>query len=545
MAFFKSILETKSRTIFLAFFALSSLVPLLIVIFIVNEYLPPIFAAEGSGLLENALTYGLAVMFLFPLLSFFIMYRWITSLERLTVNVRSKTKEVAEGSKEFADQTIDANAMSETPVIEKADYPGEENEIQIMIRSFNEIFQTAADQLAEQNHLKELLGNLIAVASDLTAELDFSRLFPMIISRITAVMSAERTSLYVIDWDARELWTKVAEGVDMIRLPLGSGISGRVAETGESINVADAWELPYHDRSFDQLNNFRTSSVLCIPVRSRTGQNIGVVQVINKKGHERFDHRDEVFLRGLASQVGIALENSLLIDELKISFNNSVSTLSAIVDAREPLTAGHSQRVTEYSLLIAKEMKLDGNEVDALRLAALLHDIGKIGIRDTILLKDGAFTPEEREEMNSHPVKTRMILDKFHFPKSVRSVPEIAFHHHEKIDGSGYPDHLTGDDLPLGSKIIAVADVFDALTSKREYPKYAGEVTMDREPMPLMKVLELLQREAGIHFEPEVVSAFLRCLPQALRLQRGVHFSPEYVDETIRHLGSGAPLCSL
>ena len=535
MTLFTPMAGEKSRKQFLIVFTLSCVIPLLIMVFIVYQYLLPLIEADLDGLLGSALTYGIAIMSLFPLLSFFLMFRWIRSLEKITGEIQMKSREVINGQKEFCEQTISLQDL-QAPATDDTRATGEENEIQSLIHSFNAIFQTAADQLAEREHLKELLASLIAVASDLTSELEFNRLFPMIIGRVTEVMEAERTSLYVIDWDTRELWTKVAEGVERITLPVGKGISGRVAETGQLLNVTDAWDLPYFDRSFDQRNHFRTRSVLCLPIKGRTGQNIGVLQVINKKEKDRFDRRDEIFLKGLASQVGIALENSLLIDELKLSFNSSISTLSAIVDARHPLTAGHSLRVTEYSLLIAKEMGLGENDIEVLRLAALLHDIGKIGIRDAILLKDGLFTPEERAEMNSHPTKTRLILENFYFPRSLRAVPEIACAHHEKIDGSGYPEGKCGDALHLGSRIIAVADVFDALTSRREYPKYTSQKTLGCGPMPLGDAIALLQQEAGSHLAPEVVAAFLRCLPQALLHFRGEHFSPEYMDETLHRL---------
>jgi len=536
MKFFKPMAEEKSRKIFLVFFVLSCLFPLLIMIFIVNQYLLPVIDADASGMLCDTLTYGFLVMLFFPLLSFFLMFRRIRALEGLTREIRAKSAEVIEGKKRFQDQTIEDRETFHIPAGGDTGAASDENEIQSLIRSFNNIFQTAADQLSEREHMKELLSNLIALASDLTAELEPSRLFPLIISRVTEVMAVERTSLYVIDWDKRELWTKVAEGIDPIALPVGKGISGRVAETGEVINVVDAWELPYFDRSFDLINNFRTRSVLCLPVKSPTGQMIGVLQVINKKEATGFDIKDEVFMKSLASQVGIALENSFLIDEARLSFNSSISTLSATVDARHPLTAGHSLRVTEYSLMIARELNLDRNDIEVLRLAAMLHDIGKIGIRDAVLLKDGVFTPEEREEMNTHPVKTKIILDKFHFPRSLRSVPEIAGRHHEMVNGKGYPDGLTGDQIPPSSKIIAVADVFDALTSRREYPKYDGDRTMDPGAMPLMQAISIIQKETGSYFALEVVSAFLRCLPRALRLYRGSHFAPEYVDEAIRRL---------
>lgn len=536
MTLFKPMAGERSRRLFFASFALSALLPLLFLIFIVYQYLLPFIDADATGLLAETLTYGSLIMFIFPLLSFFLMFRWIGSLECLADQIREKSAEIKNGTKEFAGQEITAADSLRPQVPADPQHAREENEIYSLIRSFNEIFQTAADQLIEREQLKELLANLIGVASDLTSELDFNRLFPMIIGKVTTAMAAERTSLYVIDWDKRELWTKVSEGVEMITLPLGKGISGRVAETGQPLNVTDAWELPYFDQSFDRRNHFRTRSVLCLPIRGRAGRNIGVIQVINKKGKDHFDRRDEVFLKGLASQVGIAMENSILIDELKLSFNSSILTLSAIVDARHPLTAGHSLRVTEYSLLIAKEMGLGENDIEELRLAALLHDIGKIGIRDSVLLKDGIFTREEREEMNNHPAKTRTILEKFYFPRNLCNVPVIACHHHEKVDGSGYPNGLTGDEIALGSKIISVADVFDALTSRREYPKYTDRVTLGKEPMPLGMVISLLQQETGKHFASEVVNAFLRCLPQALLHFRGEHFPPEYVDETLHRL---------
>ncbi len=342
--------------------------------------------------------------------------------------------------------------------------------------------------LEEQVALNRKLSTVLSVARDLSSELDFDRLFPLIVSNVTQVMRAERTSLYIIDWDRREVWTKVAEKVGEIRLPLGKGISGRVAETGEVINVEDAWELPYFDRSFDIRHHFRTRSVLCVPITNRTGDRIGVVQVINKMDGRGFDSGDVDLLMSLASAAGVALENSFLMEELEVSFEGAMRTLAATVDARHPLTAGHSQRVTEYSLRIAQEMNLSEDEQVVIKYAGLLHDIGKIGIKDAVLLKNGQFTPEERADMNNHPAKTRGILEKFHFPKRLREVPVIAAYHHEKVDGSGYPYGLSGEDIPLYSKILTVADVFDALTSRRDYPKYSNGVVMGFDGMPPQKV---------------------------------------------------------
>ncbi len=367
--------------------------------------------------------------------------------------------------------------------------------------------------LAHCDELNAQLNAILSVASDLASELDFNALFTLIVKKITDMMNAERTSLYLLDPDQNELWTKVAEGIDTIRVPVGQGISGRVARTGEMLNVEDAWELPFFNREFDKKNRFRTRSVLCLPIKNHAGEKIGVLQVINKKGKPRFDAQDEWFCKGLAAQVGIALENSLLHDEMKLAFKKSIQTLAATVDAKHPLTAGHSRRVTDYSMMIAKKMDLPRLAMDTLYYSALLHDIGKIGICDAVLLKNGPFTPEERLEMNTHPTQTENILNNFYFPRTLRRVPWIAACHHEKIDGTGYPRGLTGEQIPLESKIIAVADVFDALTSPRDYPKYAFGKILEERILSVEKSVRILKNDAGTHFDPDVVDAFLPCVP--------------------------------
>ena len=538
---YSSITKVKSKNLFLVFFALASLFPILIAVFVLYRHISPYLAPNEFEALSDTFSLGLCVMVLFPLMSFFLMYRWLDSLESVTSEIVFKSGEVANRQKDFAEQFIvRQNNYVDSSV--NLPHKPDENEIQSLVRSFNAVFQSAADQLEERNRLRELLSKLIGIASSLTSELDFDRLFPLIVGNVTEVMNAERTSLYVVDWDRNEIWTKVSEGVKQIRLPIGYGISGQVAKTGEMFNITDAWELPYFDRSFDIKNNFRTKSVLCIPIKSHQGRIIGVLQVINKKGKELFDEEDEVFLRGLTSQVGIALENSILVDEVLASFTSSVSTLSAVVDARHPYTAGHSERVKEYSLLIAREMKLSKDELEPLKYAAILHDIGKIGIRDDVLMKNGPYTPQDWEVMKTHPMKTKAILDKFRFPRHLNSVPEIAYLHHEKLNGEGYPNGLRGDQIPIESKIIAVADTFDAVTSKRDYPKYDafGQV-LSYDPMPLFKVIDLLKNQAGRHFDPLVVDTFIRCLPQALTLYRGNHFPTEYVDDIIHILIPNTP----
>jgi HD-GYP domain-containing protein (c-di-GMP phosphodiesterase class II) len=181
-------------------------------------------------------------------------------------------------------------------------------------------------------------------------------------------------------------------------------------------------------------------------------------------------------------------------------------------------------------------MNLSAKELEIIKYAGLLHDIGKVGIKDDVLLKCGSFTPAEKAEMETHTIKTRDILENFRFSKTLAQVPFVAAHHHEWFDGEGYPDGLMGEDIPLGSRILAVADVFDALTSLRDYPKYTSAETMGLSCMPLNEVLDTINSGAGTQFDARVVAAFLPCIEDALLKYRGTHFSSNYVTEAIERL---------
>ena len=176
-----------------------------------------------------------------------------------------------------------------------------------------------------------------------------------------------------------------------------------------------------------------------------------------------------------------------------------LKALAASIDARDPYTAGHSEKVTEYAVGICKEMNMPSDYTEVVAVAASLHDYGKIGISDALLKKEGLLTAEEYETVKTHSVKTRKILEQIDFHGPYSLVPEIAEAHHEKIDGSGYPRGLKGHEIPIGSRIIAVADFFEAITAKRLY----------RDPIPVDEAFEMLRRESDVHFSREIVDAFI------------------------------------
>lgn len=238
-------------------------------------------------------------------------------------------------------------------------------------------------------------------------------------------------------------------------------------------------------------------SVMCAPISSSA--NVwGVCYVDNLHNQKNFQEEELEFLMAVARQAGMALENLYLIDEQKITLESFISTLAASIDARDDLTAGHSARVAKYSRSCAKYMTLPPEQIKLIYYAGLLHDYGKIGTREAILCKPGRLTPEEMDHMRQHAADTHKILSKIHFTKELQAIPLIASSHHEHLDGTGYPFGLTSEQIPLGGKIIAVADFFDALTQKRHY----------REPMPIEEVMKLIDDQAGTKFEVEVVTAF-------------------------------------
>ncbi len=263
---------------------------------------------------------------------------------------------------------------------------------------------------------------------------------------------------------------------------------------------------------------------------------LGMMILYSLEMTNAFTIKDLGLITAIANQAARIIKNALLHEELRLSFDSSIRTLSATVDARHPLTAGHSERVTEISILIARKMNLPESEIRVLKFATLMHDIGKIAVPDEILLKNGRFTSEEKALMDIHPLKTREILENFYFPLVFEQVPLIASSHHEKMDGTGYPLGLKGEEIPLASRIMAVADIFDALTAKRDYPKYIDNKTMSFEPLPLSTVVSIITKGVGERFDENVVQAFLDCLPEIVACFKGIMANPN-LEEDLRYLG--------
>ncbi|GFE58997.1 HD domain-containing phosphohydrolase [Geobacter sp. AOG1] len=264
------------------------------------------------------------------------------------------------------------------------------------------------------------------------------------------------------------------------------------------INDVNEIEGDLSPRSLAFVNKLGAQSFICCPIVCED-EGLGVLAVDHLKSKRPLLQSDMSLLMGIAPMIGISIRNADLIDARGRQFRSILKVMAASIDARDPLTAGHSEKVTEYALGICTELGLSDEHRELIRVASLLHDYGKIGVPDAILKKNGMLTDDEYEIVKTHSFKTREILEQISFEGIFSKVPEIAGSHHEKLDGSGYPQGLRGKEIPLGARIIAVADFFEAITAKRHY----------RDPMTIEDAFRLLREEGGKHFDRRLVEALI------------------------------------
>lgn len=264
------------------------------------------------------------------------------------------------------------------------------------------------------------------------------------------------------------------------------------------VNNLDDIERDLSRKSVSYARELSAQSFICCPIVSN-GESIGVLAVDNVETKRPLVETDRSLLIGVASVVGTSLCNEELLKSKDRQFRSILHALAASIDARDPLTSGHSEKVTEYVLGICNQLGLPPEQREVISTAALLHDYGKIAVPDAILRKPGRLNAREQELVKVHAAQTEKILGQISFEGMYRQIPAIAGAHHEKLNGRGYPRGLRGDEIPLGARIIAVADFFEAITAKRHY----------RDPMPRDEAIALLESESGQSFEPRLVQAFL------------------------------------
>lgn len=471
------------------------------------------------------------------------------------------------------------------------------------------------------------LNAILEVAKAMAAQHNLDTLLPLIMHEAARVLEADRCSLFILDRQRGELWSRVAQGVKgEIRVPLGQGVVGAVAQSGELVNLVDAYEDPRFQRDWDLKNGYRTKSVLCVPMRDTHGEVVGVLQALNAVDGA-FDGEDEELLLTLGGQAAQAIENVMLHEEISELFEGFVQASVMAIESRDPTTAGHSGRVASLTVELAKAtehvdsgpyraLRFTDEQMQEIRYASLLHDFGKIGVREPVLVKaeklypaelelleqrfelarkdrqlasmarrvdavrvrgdrelkaieeeedrrlaadlqeldgaleflrqcnrptvlaqggferlsaigelgyldsherpvqlispaelqllsipKGSLSVVERREIESHVTHTFRFLSQIPWTRSLKRVPEIAYAHHEKLDGKGYPRAVSAEVIPVQSKMMAIADIYDALTAAdRPYKK----------ALPHQLALDILKKEAdGGQVDAELFRIFV------------------------------------
>jgi HD-GYP domain-containing protein (c-di-GMP phosphodiesterase class II) len=473
------------------------------------------------------------------------------------------------------------------------------------------------------------LQSILEVAKAMTAERDLDQLLNLILTQATWTVEADRCSLFIVDRERNELWSKLAPGArGEIRVKLGSGVAGAVALTGEVINIPDAYDDRRFDPSFDATNDYRTKSLLCVPMRDAAGEVTGVLQALNKRGGGAFTDEDAELLMALGGQAAVAIENAVLHDEISRLFEGFVRASVVAIESRDPTTAGHSGRVADLTVQLAHALErvsvgpyanlcFRPQEIQEIRYASLLHDFGKVGVSEPVLMKAeklhpseleavrqrfelarqhrtissyqrrleavkvrgpdalaeieaeeqrrlsaelaeldrtlqfvlacnrpslvaqtafeplleqlkdrtyvdsrgearpllssdevtllsiprGSLSPEERRQIERHVELTFRFLNQIPWTRTLRKVPEIAYAHHEKLNGDGYPRAIRGEDIPVQSRMMTISDIFDALTAAdRPYKK----------AVPIPAALDILHEEADAgHVDRELLRVFV------------------------------------
>lgn len=259
-------------------------------------------------------------------------------------------------------------------------------------------------------------------------------------------------------------------------------------------------------------------SVRCYLAHSlwnHSGRDTGALVLFNKQ-ERTFDTGDERVIEILARLIGQQVENAELFEQIRETFSRFARALSTAVDERDMTMAGHSLRVADYSTRVAAAMNLPELDQKRLYIAALLHDLGKVEVPEDILQKPGPLTLHETRIVQRHVEVTQTLLSRMTFPPGFEDVPGIACQHHEKIDGTGYPNGLRGEEIGLLGRILAVADVFDALTSERHY----------RAPMARDEALALLEEKSGQWFDTRVVETIRRIIDEELPEARVIDVAP-------------------
>jgi len=357
------------------------------------------------------------------------------------------------------------------------------------------------------NELKRLLytkDTLISLSQQLNSSLRLETLLDTFLLIVVGQLRVESACfLLARNWDSKVLVPSASKGVkrelvEGLRFPFDSAFCSILASHERPIDVD---ELESYPEVGEQAKAVAAAGfILCHSIHVK-GRFIGVLLLGERVHGNGFTHLDMEMLTSLSSSAGVAIENARLYNELQETYLATIKAFVNTIEAKDPYTRGHTERVAEYATAIAEGMGLPPEEVETIRFGATLHDIGKLGVYEQILWKPTTLDEEEWRIVKSHPETGASILSGIKF---LEEAIDIVRHHHERLDGRGYPDGLKGDELSLKARIACVADSFDAMISDRPY----------RDGLPIKEALIQMEQKSGTQFDPEITKTFVRLVRQ-------------------------------
>ncbi len=359
----------------------------------------------------------------------------------------------------------------------------------------------------------EQLETISHIGNKLISSLNFEDVLNTIVRSVPKFLGASGCVVRIVDKEGKNLRLEAAYGVSdefkrsVDLLPVGEGVSGSAMSARLSIalcEISTDRRVKFHRECVNE----GIRSLLAVPILYKKGV-LGVIVAFSRK-KRCFGRSEKDLLSTFAAHAAIALKNAILHENIHLSYYNTISALVKTIEARDPYTCGHSERVTNYAIKIARKISLGRDAIESLLYGGKLHDIGKIAIPDFILKKKSRLNALEISAIQDHPARGIEMVANLQFLKGCFPV---ILHHHERYDGAGYPDGLQGDDIPLLARILSVADAFDAMTSERPYRKsFAVEDAVD----------EISKTQ----FDPELSKVFIALLRESNLQLSNMRYSP-------------------
>jgi HD-GYP domain-containing protein (c-di-GMP phosphodiesterase class II) len=453
-------------------FVLMSLVPIILILFIIHYF-------NIMPLLEKQIplfNITILLVVLLSLASFDLIRRSMVSLSL------------------FSKSATDIAAGDYGKRIEIA----KEEEIGRLAMSFNKITSELQDKIDQLERSKMLLQNILnKIGSAVTSTKGIENLLELILQTLVTGTDASAGAIFMLDKDKKDISMKVSYGLPEniakdFSVP-GQGMIGRVLEHKKPEVVSDVSQNAA--AYFEYKKNLAQDTIMACPLLYKDSV-LGAVIICDKKDKKPFDKDDIILLTNVCAQTAIAIENFVLNEDAEKTYLETITALAVAVESKDPYSRGHIDRVAEYSERLGNALNLDAEMMKILKNGAMLHDVGKIGVRDEVLKKQSPLDPGEQKEMREHVIIGVNIIKPI---RSMSALSDLVRYHQELYDGSGYPDGLKGEEIPLTARIIKICDAYDAITTDRPYRKGMSKEEAKKE----------IIAKKGIDFDPGLAEKFI------------------------------------